>query len=99
MKEFKKWKSLSLQKRRQMDEMIKIQDTKRKMDDYRLLPDNWGQQNSTPSQDDDWGTSIFATRSLSGSSKAENEHPPFPFLGRNALPNLTLVTAGPLVLV
>ena len=40
MKEFKKRKSLSLQKRWQMDEMIKIQDTKRKMDDYRLLPDN-----------------------------------------------------------
>ena len=93
MNKFEKRKSISLQKRWQIDEKNKIQDTNTKMDDFRLLPDARGQQSTTPSKEDDRGTSIFATRSLSGSSKAENEPPPFPFAGRNALPNLTLVTA------
>ena len=36
-----------------MDEMKKTKDTKRKMDDFWLLPDDWGQQNTTPSKEDE----------------------------------------------
>ena len=55
--------SQTLKKIEEQKRNIKIKDTKQKMDHSRPLPDHGAQQNTTSGQEDEWGISIFATRS------------------------------------